>query len=920
MAGEMQPRYQAGNGTAPGKIGPLAYLYMAEVFALGGIALALAVSALDTVAERWPAMAVLAVGVAVGQLFTITAANQQTYRPSLAFLMAALVLLSPTQVALLVIVSFLVEAVRGGRPWHVWGFDLAALLIATRGAGLVFAWLNANAMDPGLPLNTILALLAAAATLISLQRLLLRALTGLLAAAAGQSATLLTGEGILVDVGLCCVGCMMALLWEHNPWLILLGLPPLLVVSYCLRVPVLKEEASLDAKTSLLNARAFETQAKRELERALRVGRSVAVIMADLDYLRDVNNKHGHLAGDMVLQRVASLIKSSLPENGLAGRFGGEEFSILLPDADVREGLSLAERIRARVAAEKIAIPTKGDPVSVTMSFGVATYPYNGGDLHGVLHAADAAVYRAKMSGRNRVCVALLDCGDLAPRSIGVYKTQRQPRLPCPPQNPTPPLATAALPPAGRADEESSDGERALSRRLYDLHTAVVSLAGPALAAYLVISNPVAAPWEGLALFTLLALAAEALAVEKYDQGKLSTSFIVLLAAAFTYGVPGVVLTATSIAFLQGVGRRNSSRSIAFEFGALLLAGIVASLLFHAFARPLTFAEMAYLAPLAVAAGLASFLVNTLLVAQAIGLGQRRHTMAVWQELFRWLAGHSLLMSVLAIFLAAAYASFGVQALIAFAVPALAMRYAFKQYTDRATDSERELAKANQHLRSTYENTLLALVAALDARDHETEGHSERVANYAVRIAEAMGLEGQSLTDLRLGALLHDIGKIGLPDSILRKQGPLNDREWQQMHDHPRTGLTILQGIEFLGGPSQIVVHHHERFDGKGYPLGLAGEEIPLLARIFAVADAFDALTSNRPYRPAQSQAAARAEIQRCAGAQFDPAVVEAFLKAFATASDGETTPRPAQPTPAWRAALKPLAVPAGGRAARLLG
>ncbi len=919
MEGEIQSRLSAGNGSVTHKVGPLAYLYIAEVFALGGIALALAVSSLDTVTQDWPAMAVLALGVAAAQLFTLTAANQQTYRPSLAFLMAAVVLLTPSQVALLVIVSFVVEAVRGGRPWHVWGFDLASALIATRAAGLIYHCANGSALGPVLPLSTSFALLAAGATLISLQRLLLRALTGLLAAASGQSPSLLTAEGILVDIGLVSIGSMMALLWQHSPWLILLGLPPLVVVGYCLRVPVLKEEASLDGKTSLLNSRTFETQAKRELERASRLGQSVALIMADLDYLREVNNKYGHLAGDMVLQRVASIIKTSLPENGFAGRFGGEEFSILISNADVREGLALAELIRARVAAEKIAIPTKGEPVSVTMSFGVATYPYNGSALASVLHAADAAVYRAKMSGRNRVCVALLDCTNLARHSVGLYKTQAQAaEQACVRPNETAPLATSPAPAVGRPDEEH--GERSLTRRLYDLHVGIVSFAGPALAAYLVVSNPAAAPWEGLALFTVLALVAEAAAVDKYDQGKLSTSFIVMLAAAFAFGVPGVVLTASSIALLQGIGRRNSSRSIAFEFGALVLAGIVASLIFHALARPLTFADMAYLAPLAVAAGMASYLVNTVLVAQAIGLGQRRQTWTVWQELFRWLAGHSLLMSVLAVFLAAAYTSFGVHALIAFAIPALAMRYAFKQYTDRTTNSERELAKANQHLRSTYENTLLALVAALDARDHETEGHSERVANYAVRIAEAVGLDGQSLTDLRLGALLHDIGKIGLPDSILRKQGPLNDCEWQLMHDHPRTGLTILQGIEFLGVPSQIVVHHHERFDGQGYPLGLSGEEIPLLARIFAVADAFDALTSDRPYRPAQNKAAAMEEIQRCAGAQFDPAVVAAFVKAFTTAGESEAAQRAAQPTPAWRAALQPAVVPAGGRPASLAG
>jgi putative nucleotidyltransferase with HDIG domain len=234
------------------------------------------------------------------------------------------------------------------------------------------------------------------------------------------------------------------------------------------------------------------------------------------------------------------------------------------------------------------------------------------------------------------------------------------------------------------------------------------------------------------------------------------------------------------------------------------------------------------------------------------------------------------------------------------------MRYAFKQYMDRSSQSEAALNKANQHLRSTYENTLLALVAALDARDHETEGHSERVANYAVRIGEKMGLEGEDLTNLRLGALLHDIGKIGLPDSVLRKNGPLTENEWRQMRLHPRTGFTILQGIEFLGAPSQIVVCHHEHYDGSGYPLGQKGEEIPVAARIFAVADAFDAITSDRAYRSAQSMAAAVAEVERCSGTQFDPQVVEAFVAAFSEEADAEyeaKTVESVEPTYGWAGA-----------------
>jgi putative nucleotidyltransferase with HDIG domain len=171
----------------------------------------------------------------------------------------------------------------------------------------------------------------------------------------------------------------------------------------------------------------------------------------------------------------------------------------------------------------------------------------------------------------------------------------------------------------------------------------------------------------------------------------------------------------------------------------------------------------------------------------------------------------------------------------------------------------------------------------LDARDRETRGHSERVADLALATAREMGIssESQAWQELRRAALLHDVGKIGVPDAILRKEGELSDKEWQSMRTHPAAGYEILRGVDFLDGASEIVHAHHERFDGQGYPRGLAGAEIPLGARIFSVADAFDAMTSDRPYRKAMAGPDALAEILRNSGTQFDPEVVSAFLGVY---------------------------------------
>ena len=196
----------------------------------------------------------------------------------------------------------------------------------------------------------------------------------------------------------------------------------------------------------------------------------------------------------------------------------------------------------------------------------------------------------------------------------------------------------------------------------------------------------------------------------------------------------------------------------------------------------------------------------------------------------------------------------------------------------KVRDRTHELRVALQDIANTYQNTLLSLVAALDAREHETSDHSQRVVRYTSTIAARMGIKAQELEEIGRGALLHDVGKIGVPDAVLLKPGKLNADEWLEMRKHPEIGHQMIQNIPFLSTPAQIVLSHQERFDGKGYPRRLRGEEIHIGARIFSVADTLDAMTSDRPYRKGTSFKNAIDEIERCAGTQFDPQVVRAFL------------------------------------------
>lgn len=188
------------------------------------------------------------------------------------------------------------------------------------------------------------------------------------------------------------------------------------------------------------------------------------------------------------------------------------------------------------------------------------------------------------------------------------------------------------------------------------------------------------------------------------------------------------------------------------------------------------------------------------------------------------------------------------------------------------------LQRSSERLSQSYDETIAGWSRALDLRDRETEGHSQRVTEGAVRLGQALGLTAEALIHLRRGALLHDIGKMGIPDSILQKPGPLNEAEWAVMRRHPDIAYDLLSSIAFLRPALDIPHYHHERWDGTGYPAGLRGDEIPLSARVFAVIDVWDALRSDRPYRPAWSEERVREHIAASRGTHFDPRVVDAFL------------------------------------------
>jgi putative nucleotidyltransferase with HDIG domain len=200
-----------------------------------------------------------------------------------------------------------------------------------------------------------------------------------------------------------------------------------------------------------------------------------------------------------------------------------------------------------------------------------------------------------------------------------------------------------------------------------------------------------------------------------------------------------------------------------------------------------------------------------------------------------------------------------------------------ERYAADLRETFKEERARREELRRSYMATVRALSNAVEARDAYTSKHAERVAAYALEIGSSLGITLSDSEEIEFGFLLHDIGKVAIADAILYKPGALTEKERALMEQHPLIGAEIVQGIEFLGTAAEVVRSHHERWDGTGYPDGLAGEEIPLAARVFSVADVLDALTTERPYRPASELEVARRMITEEAGRQFDPRVVEAF-------------------------------------------
>ncbi|MDD4858409.1 MAG: HD-GYP domain-containing protein, partial [Candidatus Krumholzibacteria bacterium] len=373
--------------------------------------------------------------------------------------------------------------------------------------------------------------------------------------------------------------------------------------------------------------------------------------------------------------------------------------------------------------------------------------------------------------------------------------------------------------------------------------------------------------WRDIFLFICLIILADSAQISLprggasiYASSPIDLAGIVLFGPAAMAVIEGIATIIT-----EGILQRRSFMKLIFNVPLLVMTVGVSGLVYKAFGSLGEINSPLFLIPLT-AAGVVYYMFNTWAVSFVIALSDGRNPLHVWKQNYMWNFVHILAFLPVGAIIALLYANSGVWTIALFIIPLFLARYSFQLYLD---------------MREAHINTVAALTSAIDASDPFTHGHSFRVSRYALRIARAMGTSSRDLEMLEYAGLLHDIGKIAVQNDILLKVGPLTEEEWRSLKSHPNVGADIVEQLKFLKEASDVIRSHHERPDGNGYPRGLKGTDVPLAARILNVVDAFDAMTSDRPYRKALPIARVIEELETYKGKQFDQQTVEILLDLY---------------------------------------
>lgn len=554
----------------------------------------------------------------------------------------------------------------------------------------------------------------------------------------------------------------------------------------------LTADATRDPLTGLCNRRPFTDTLIRETAFAQRTGWPVSLVMVDLDHFKRLNDEHGHKAGDQALQRTADRLGSLVRQSDSVARYGGEEFAIILPGTRLDQARRIAQQLCDAIRADEFVYADT--PIHITASFGVAELHECGlEDAEHLIQVADAALYEAKRTGRDRVRVGSRDDG----------WSERQP--------------------VAEGEGDSGDAE-----------------------------SPTPLDRDTLALmgstFSVLRVMPDKSRVASDVAQQVAAVLEVRSANLYLWNDNGSRLMGSASA----VGEQPPSPGADLEQYASRL---------HA-CCPIVSAYSLEPAVVQVCGGQSTEqVVRLALVADGRFVGVVEG--GPLPEGFEFSPRQRTVLS----------------ALTAIGATALQNCDQFERLTNRMC------------------GLIEMLCRAIHAHDPFRRDHCERVSRLTVDLGGVLGQhDEEELQLLRIAGLVHDIGNIGVPDRLLSKRGKLREGEWRAVREHCRIGADIIDGVAEMERLAEIVRHHHEHFDGGGYPDGLSGRAIPLESRLLAVADAYVAMTSPRPHRPPRSHQEAVEIIRGEAGSQFDPAIVEAFLSCAAAAERGTASRRAAAP------------------------
>jgi putative nucleotidyltransferase with HDIG domain len=400
------------------------------------------------------------------------------------------------------------------------------------------------------------------------------------------------------------------------------------------------------------------------------------------------------------------------------------------------------------------------------------------------------------------------------------------------------------------------------------IYIGVITASAIALFVYLIPSLPsLSNIWLILIFFLAISTFAEFIPVDLPTGGGISIGFPIDFVLILVYG-PALTMLITALGALiaEIIGGKKSWYKVIFNTAEYALSAGVAGLVYQYTGGIIGFQNFFKFVFPAILCALTYCLVNSILVTIVISFAQDSKISTVWRVNIKEMIPSYLAEAPMGFLMAIVYVDVGIIGILLFFLPLLLARRSFELYTK---------------MRKVYLDTIRALAAAIDAKDPYTKGHSERVAQLSVALAQDLHLSDRDIENIEYTALLHDIGKIGIDDRILGKNDSLTSEEYKKIKEHTIMGAKIIEPVDFLKNSYQAIYHHHERYNGNGYPDGLKSENIPILARIIAVADAYDAMGSDRPYRKKLSKEKILKEFTEQSGKQFDPQIVNALMLIF---------------------------------------